>query len=77
MNELLTVESLIAFGTLTALEIVWPASGRTQRFDDVEMDRAWRVREDADALVAYPLKKSSLRTTDGSARAGRAGGAGR
>lgn len=35
-----------------ALELSWPASGRVQRFTDVALDHAYRVREDATELEA-------------------------
>ncbi|MDX1382905.1 MAG: CRTAC1 family protein [Thermoanaerobaculia bacterium] len=34
------------------VEVLWPTSGRLQRFESVEMDTVYRLREDAEELVA-------------------------
>lgn len=38
------------------LEIVWPGSGTQQRFTDLAMDVAYRIREDATAPEVEPLR---------------------
>jgi hypothetical protein len=45
--------------TLRAIEVTWPASGRTQRFTEVEMDQIVRIREGAKAVE--PVDVSSVR----------------
>lgn len=47
------------------LEITWPATGRTERFTDVEMDRAYRVREGEGRLVPVELDAIPLGAGEG------------
>ncbi len=45
---------------IVSLEIDWPTTGATQRFEDVPLDRAFRVVEDADELAPITLPRFSL-----------------
>lgn len=45
---------------IRALEVTWPGSGARQRFENVEMDRSYRVREGAAALVVLPMRPFKL-----------------
>jgi hypothetical protein len=42
---------------LVSLEILWPATGRTQRFTDVPMDRSIRIVEDEEEFAVLPARR--------------------
>jgi hypothetical protein len=44
------------------LEVTWPASGTTQQFSDVPMDRVVRVREGADTVTHVDVEAFDLNT---------------
>jgi hypothetical protein len=46
---------------LSRVEIFWPATGKTQVFEDVPMDRFYAVREDAPALAPLQLRTFGFR----------------
>jgi len=48
--------------TLRAIEVTWPASGRTQRFTSVDMNQIVRIREGKDE--AEPVEVSSVQLTE-------------
>ena len=61
-----SLQQEIGLGDAEAVEslaITWPATGRTQRFDDVPMDRILTIREDADAPVV--VEQSPVRLATG------------
>ena len=51
--------------SIRAIEVRWPTTGLVQRFDDVEPDRAYRVREGDDDLA--PLAMPPVRLSTGTA----------
>ena len=56
----------IGLGDATAvsqIEITWPTSHTIQRFTDVQMDAAYRIKEDSQELVPVSYKSFTLRTT--------------
>jgi len=58
-----SLRQTVGLGDATALreiEVRWPASGIVQRFTDVAMDRAYRIREDAAALEPVELPPGRL-----------------
>jgi len=42
---------------ISAVEIFWPSSGIRQRISGLELDRAYRIREDSPSAVAMSLKR--------------------
>jgi hypothetical protein len=42
------------------LEVYWPTSDRTQRFDDVTMDQCIRIEEDTDHFAAIPYRAFTM-----------------
>ena len=55
---------------IAAIEVTWPATGETQRFEGVAMDRAYRIREGATSLEPLALPAFSFgggRTSGGHA----------
>jgi len=43
--------------SITAIEILWPVTGKTQVLKNLEMDRFYKVSEDAAAAEPWPLKR--------------------
>ncbi len=53
----------LGLGRATAIrsvEVTWPTTGKRQRFDDVAMDRFYRVSEESPRLERIPLKPFKL-----------------
>ena len=46
---------------ITAIEVLWPATGQVQRFEDVMMDRAFVIREGADGPQTIDYPRVTLR----------------
>ena len=42
--------------SVRSIEILWPVTGRTQVFKNVEMDRCYQIKEDSTTLQFVPLK---------------------
>ena len=42
--------------SIAAIAVRWPGSGTTQHFEDIEMDRVYRVREGRDELFEDNLR---------------------
>jgi hypothetical protein len=55
-NPLRQTLGLGAAGVVQTLEVRWPATGRTQTFHDVPVDRVIRIREGADAWETLDLR---------------------
>ncbi len=58
-----SLQQEIGLGRATRIawvEVTWPASGTTQRFDDVAMDRAYRIREGMSELLPMPQRPIDL-----------------
>ncbi len=51
------------------VRVTWPAAGEVQIFEDVEMDRAFRVSEGDPALAPMPLKRLRMSPMTGQERA--------
>ncbi|MGZ3429062.1 MAG: ASPIC/UnbV domain-containing protein, partial [Polyangia bacterium] len=45
---------------IRAVQVTWPATGKTQRFENVAMDRFYRVHEGAASLEPLPLTPFKL-----------------
>jgi hypothetical protein len=46
--------------SLEAVEITWPATGRTEVHRGLAMDRVWKIREGDPEAVAVPVKAIRL-----------------
>jgi hypothetical protein len=46
---------------IKAIEIHWPATGETQRFEDVPMDRRYWIKEDATSAAPWEIKSFPFR----------------
>jgi hypothetical protein len=60
-----SLQQEIGLGNATgiqSLQVTWPATGRTQRFTSVPMDRVLRIREDADAPTVVERPRVPLAT---------------
>jgi hypothetical protein len=69
-----TLQVETGLGDATAIErieVTWPASGRTQTFRDVAIDRFVRIREDDDTLV--PVTRPRFTFVPAAGHAGHAG----
>ncbi len=53
--------------SIESIEVFWPATGKTQVFKEVEMDRFYAIREDNPSLKRLALKSFELPTEGGHA----------
>ena len=51
--------------SIARIEIFWPRTGKTQALKPVAMDRFYKVREDATAVVPWELKSFKLQGKGG------------
>jgi hypothetical protein len=54
---------------IAEIEVTWPTSELVQRFRDVPVDRAFRLREGAATLAPVPYKSFRLRHLPATAHA--------